>query len=104
MALLPINLGQLTTTAGTIAISQTVPTTITTITSANSFILIQNLSDTDMYLGISGFTPTGTSGILILKNGGLIRFDSTFLPTGEYKLITAGAAPAAAKSYIFAFN
>lgn len=86
MPLIPINLGALTNVSG--STSATLVVTPVTLTSANSYFLLQNISNQDMYVGI-GFNPTVSSGIL-LPSGGNIEYTGTFLPTGAVNVITAG--------------
>jgi hypothetical protein len=85
MPLIPINLGTLTNVSG--STSASVVVTPVTLTSANSYFLLQNISPQDMYVGI-GFTPTVTNGIF-LSAGGNIEYTGTFLPTGAVNIITA---------------
>jgi hypothetical protein len=51
------------------------------------FFLFQNISDTDMYVGV-GVTPTVGTGLLIAKNGGTLTCDS-FVPVEEIQVICA---------------
>lgn len=88
MQITPINIAPVTNASGT---SGTTAATLFTIASGNVYVLIQNLSSVDMFLGI-GFTPTTTSGILIKANGGAVEFDGTFLPSGAYSLISASGS------------
>jgi len=57
---------------------------------SRKFLLVQNLSDTDMYLGI-GFNPSNTTpdGILLSKGGGGIVFESSYIPTQEIRIVCA---------------
>lgn len=57
---------------------------------SRKFLLVQNLSDTDMYLGI-GFNPSNTTpdGILLSKSGGGIVFESSYIPTQEIRIVCA---------------
>lgn len=52
------------------------------------FLLIQNVSDTDMNLGI-GYNPTASTGIFLSKSGGGIVFESGFIPTQEIRILCA---------------
>jgi hypothetical protein len=52
------------------------------------FLLIQNVSDTDMNLGI-GYDPTASTGIFLSKSGGGIVFESGFIPTQEIRILCA---------------
>jgi hypothetical protein len=49
------------------------------------YLIVQNTSDTDMFVGI-GFTPTTTSGILLPKNGGSLICD-LFVPNQQINII-----------------
>jgi hypothetical protein len=51
------------------------------------FFLFQNISDTDMYIGV-GVTPTVGTGLLLAKNGGTLTCDS-FVPVEEIQVICA---------------
>lgn len=55
---------------------------------ARKFIFIQNLSDTDMYVGL-GFTPSSSTpfGILLKSGGGELRFDSGFIPSSQVNIV-----------------
>ena len=75
------NLSSTITTGGT---SQLVAASNT----SRKYFLIQNISDTDMYLGV-GYTPTTTTGILLAKNGGGITFESGFIPTSAINVLCA---------------
>ncbi|NBW17033.1 MAG: hypothetical protein EBR82_54560 [Caulobacteraceae bacterium] len=55
---------------------------------SRKYFLIQNISDTDMYLGV-GYTPTTTTGILLSKNGSGITFESGFIPTSAINILCA---------------
>lgn len=52
------------------------------------FLLIQNVSDTDMNLGI-GYNPTASTGIFLAKSGSGIVFESGFIPTQEIRILCA---------------
>jgi hypothetical protein len=58
---------------------------VSTANTSRRFFLFQNISDTDMYVGI-GVTPTVGTGLLIAKNGGTLTCDS-FVPVEEIKVI-----------------
>ena len=51
------------------------------------FLLVQNVSDTDMNLGI-GYNPSATTGIFLAKSGSGIVFESGFIPQGIVSLIS----------------
>ena len=55
---------------------------------SRKYFLIQNISDTDMYLGV-GYTPTTTTGILLAKSGSGITFESGFIPTSAINVLCA---------------
>jgi len=69
--------------SGAIAVGNT-SQQITAANTARKYLLIQNISDTDMYLGI-GETAT-TSGLLVPKNGGCLGWDA-FVPTNAVNVI-----------------
>jgi len=52
------------------------------------FLLVQNVSDTDMNLGI-GYDPSATTGIFLGKNGSGVVFESSFIPTQEIRILCA---------------
>jgi len=52
------------------------------------FLLVQNVSDTDMNLGI-GYNPSATTGIFLAKSGSGIVFESGFIPTQEIRILCA---------------
>jgi hypothetical protein len=56
--------------------------------SNRKYFLIQNISDTDMYVGV-GYTPTTTTGILLAKNGGGVSFESNYIPTSQINILCA---------------
>ena len=58
--------------------------------SSRKFLLVQNLSDTDMYLGL-GFNPSNTTpaGLLLSKGGGGVVFESNYIPTSEIRIVCA---------------
>jgi len=55
---------------------------------SRKFLLVQNVSDTDMNLGI-GYNPTASTGIFLGKNGSGIVFESGFIPTQEIRILCA---------------
>ena len=57
------------------------------------FLLVQNVSDTDMNLGI-GYNPSATTGIFLGKNGSGIVFESSFIPTQEIRILCASTGKA----------
>jgi len=57
--------------------------------SSRRYLLIQNISDTDMYFNF-GATAT-TDNMLIAKNGGGIVFESGYVPTDAVNVICSGA-------------
>jgi hypothetical protein len=83
-----IGSGPVTDKSGTIATGGTAQT----VSSANPerrFFMLQNISDTDMYVGV-GYTPAAGLGLLIAKNGGTLTCDS-FVPIEEIKVICASS-------------
>ena len=56
--------------------------------SSRKFLLVQNVSDTDMNLGI-GYNPTASTGIFLAKSGSGIVFESGFIPTQEIRILCA---------------
>jgi hypothetical protein len=77
------------------------PATTLTITAANtsqqvfanqkrSYLLVQNNSDTDMWLGI-GVVPTVGTGIRLLANGGGYVAEDGFIPSGAVNIICSVA-------------
>lgn len=61
--------------------------------SSRKYLLVQNISDTNMYLGV-GYTPTTTTGILLASNGGGIIFESSFIPNSAINILCATAGKA----------
>jgi hypothetical protein len=59
---------------------------------SRKYLVVQNLSDTAMYLGI-GFTPVSSTpqGLLLSANGGGIVFESNFIPTEAVNIVCATA-------------
>ena len=57
------------------------------------FLLVQNVSDTDMNLGI-GYNPTASTGIFLGKNGSGVVFESSFIPTQEIRILCASTGKA----------
>ena len=77
------------------------PATTLTITAANtsqqvfanqkrSYLLVQNNSDTDMWLGI-GAVPTIGTGIRLPANGGGYVAEDGFIPSGQVNIICSAA-------------
>jgi hypothetical protein len=73
------------------------PATTLTITTANtsqqvfgnqkrSYLLVQNNSDTDMWLGI-GSTPSVNNGIRLLAGGGGYVAEDEFVPSGAVNIL-----------------
>jgi hypothetical protein len=59
---------------------------------SRKYLVVQNLSDTVMYLGV-GFTPNSSTpqGLLLSANGGGIVFESNFIPTEAVNIVCATA-------------
>jgi hypothetical protein len=72
--------------SGTIATGGTAQT-VSAANAERRFFMLQNISDTDMYVGV-GYTPEVGLGLLIAKNGGTLTCDS-FVPIEEIKVICA---------------
>lgn len=79
--------GSITTRSSTITTGGTSQQVAASNTSRKYF-AIQNISDTDMYLGV-GYTPTTTTGILLSKSGGGFVFESNFIPTQAINILCA---------------
>lgn len=79
--------GSITTRSGTITAGGT-SQQVAASNSSRVYFAIQNISDTDMYLGV-GYTPTTTTGILLTKSGGGFAFESGFIPTQAINLLCA---------------
>jgi hypothetical protein len=69
------------------------PTQVFPAKSDRRFLLVQNLSDTDMYLGI-GSTPSATTpqGILLSRNGGGFVAESSAVPSSEVQIVCSVAS------------
>jgi len=61
--------------------------------STRNYLLIQNNSDTDMWLGVGG-VPTIGSGIRLLANGGGWIAESEFIPSGAVNIICSAVGKA----------
>ncbi|NBO27392.1 MAG: hypothetical protein EBU96_11520 [Actinobacteria bacterium] len=57
---------------------------------SRKYFVIQNISDTAMYLGV-GYTPTTSTGLLLSANGGGMVFDGSFIPTEAVRIICSTA-------------
>lgn len=55
-----------------------------------SYLLVQNNSDTDMWLGI-GATPSVGNGIRLFANGGGFVAENEFIPSGAVRIICSAA-------------
>jgi hypothetical protein len=51
------------------------------------WLFFQNLSDTDMYLGL-GYVPTATTGMMIAKNGTSLKLEAFVVTDAIYVLCT----------------
>jgi hypothetical protein len=58
--------------------------------SSRAFLLVQNTSDQNLYIGI-GLTPTSTNGILLTPNGGGVVFEEGVVPVEQINIIGATA-------------
>lgn len=65
---------------------------ITAASTKRKWLFFQNLSDTDMYLGI-GYVPTTSNGMFITKSGGNIRFE-VYVPTDAIHVLCASSSKA----------
>jgi hypothetical protein len=65
---------------------------ITAASTKRKWLFFQNLSDTDMYLGI-GYIPTTSNGMFIAKSGGNIRFE-VYVPTDAIRVLCASSSKA----------
>jgi hypothetical protein len=79
--------GTITTRSSTITTGGTSQQVAASNTSRKYFV-IQNISDTAMYLG-AGYTPTTTTGLLLSANGGGIVFETSFIPTQAINVLCA---------------
>jgi hypothetical protein len=61
--------------------------------SKRSYLLVQNNSDTDMWLGI-GTTPSVGSGIRLLAGGGGYVAEDGFIPSGAVEIICSSTGKA----------
>jgi hypothetical protein len=82
-----------TVTAGTTSGTANTSAQALASSSTRQYLLIQNISDSDMYFNF-GATAT-TSNMLITKNGGGVVFETGFVPTDAVNVICS----AASKSY-----
>jgi len=80
--------GAVTRTTGDTATANTSKQALAS-NSSRRYLLIQNISDTDMYFNF-GATAT-TDNMLITKNGGGIVFESGYVPTDAVNVICSGA-------------
>lgn len=81
--------GEVANRSGTIA-SGNVSQKVADANTSRKFLYLLNHSNTDMYVGI-GFTPTTSNGMLLLKDGGSITFDS-FVPSQQINIVCASAS------------
>ena len=65
---------------------------ITAAATKRKWLFFQNLSDTDMYIGI-GYVPTTSNGMFIAKSGGNIRFE-VYVPTDALYVLCASSSKA----------
>jgi hypothetical protein len=79
--------GTITTRSSTITTGGTSQQVAASNTSRKYFV-IQNISDTAMYLGV-GYTPTTTTGLLLSANGGGMIFETSFIPTQAINVLCA---------------
>jgi hypothetical protein len=62
--------------------------------SKRSYLLVQNNSDTDMYIEIGGGAPSVGVGIRLLPNGGGFVAEHGFIPSGAVNIICSSAGKA----------
>jgi hypothetical protein len=60
---------------------------------SRNYLLVQNLSDTDMWLGL-GFNPSVGNGIKLVANGGGFVAEGGFIPAGSVNILCATAGKA----------
>ena len=86
--IIPARVGFTQTTA-------TMGTASASVVAANAtrvYLLIQNISDTDVYLDFAGGTAATTSGVLIAASGGYYESPGGVVPTGAVTGISTGAS------------
>jgi hypothetical protein len=73
--------------------SSTANTNSTALSSSTSrqYLLMQNISDTDMYISF-GTTASTSNSLLLAKNGSGIVFESGFVPTDAVNVICSGTS------------
>ena len=79
--------GTITTRSSTITTGGT-SQQVSASNSSRKYFVIQNISDTAMYLGV-GYTPTTTTGLLLSANGGGMIFETSFIPTQAINVLCA---------------
>lgn len=80
--------GEATNYTGTIAEAH-VSQKVADAKAERKYLIVQNTSNTDMFVGV-GFTPTTDSGILLPKTGGSLICD-LFVPTQQINIICSAA-------------
>lgn len=80
----------------TTSVTSASPATATVVFPAKAdrkFLLVQNLSDTDMYLGIGSAPNAATpQGILLAKGGGGFVAESSIVPSSEVQIVCSAAS------------
>ena len=75
--------------SGSIAAANTAQLVVAANT-ARKWLYFQNNGSADMYLGL-GYTPTDTNGMIVLKSGGYVKFES-YVPTDAIYVICSGVS------------
>ena len=83
--------GSITDRSGTIASAAT-SQKLADANANRQYLLIQNISNADMYIGI-GFTPTVGTGLFLHKDGGIFVWDK-FVPTNQINIICSSSTKA----------
>jgi hypothetical protein len=82
--------GAITVTTGTTSSSANTSAQALASNTSRQYLLIQNISDTDMYFNFGAAATT--SNLLVAKNGSGIVFESGFVPTDAVNVICSGAS------------
>jgi len=84
--------GAVTVTTGTTSASANTSAQALASNSSRQYLLIQNISDTDMYFNFGAAATT--SNLFVAKSGSGIVFESGFVPTDAVNVICASASKA----------
>jgi hypothetical protein len=82
--------GAITVTAGSTSSSANTSAQALASNSSRQYLLIQNLSDTDMYFNFGAAATT--DHLFVAKSGGGIVFESGFVPTDAVNVICSSAS------------